>query len=55
MTLRECRKDIEFAGEKVQAYTTLNDAGGKAIGVGFDEFFPGGQVSDSRKRNFINL
>jgi len=45
MTLHECRKDIEFAGEKVESYATLNDAGSQAIIIGFDTYFPKDSLS----------
>lgn len=50
MTLHECRHDIEFAGEKVQAYATLNDAGGKSVAVGFDVIYPGDSITSSQNK-----
>jgi hypothetical protein len=50
MTLHECRHDIEFAGEQVQAYATLNDAGNKALAVGFDVLYPGDSITSSQNK-----
>ena len=50
LTLHECRHDIEFAGEQVQAYATLNDAGTASVASGFDVFYPGDSLGYAQKK-----
>jgi len=50
MTLRECRNDIVFAGEHVQAYATLDDGGKRSDAAGFDVLYPGDSIGYAQNK-----